>query len=147
MGQVKRRSWIRIYFLLLVSVWVLVGVWALTEREPAQGRGYYGNVMTLKDQGAADLFGVPGPGIYVCNKNHKPMTAVRGGLGMIIHGTFTADSSEASVGWRGLSEGLTRTAAGFFLLGVIAASVAGFFAAFFLSLRKTRVVQATAPEQ
>lgn len=141
----RRRNWLTVYLIAVASVWSLVVVWALTESEPPQGRGYYGNVMTLMDQSSADLFGVAAPGIYVVNKNHKPVTAVRGGLGMIIRGVFTGDGSQASVGWRGLSKGLTRTASGIFLLGVVVASVAGFFAALFLRLRKPRLIQAEAP--
>lgn len=143
----KSKNWIKIYLMAVASVWLLVVGWALTESEPPQGRGYYGNVMTITDQGSADLFGVAGPGIYVVNKNHKPVTAVRGGLGMIIRGVFTGDSSQASVGWRGLAKGLTRTASGIFLLGVIVASVVGFFVALFLQIRKPRGMQAQAPPQ
>jgi hypothetical protein len=119
------KNWKSIFSILLISIWVLVAVWAVTEPEPPRGRGRYGNVMTLQDQASADAFGVASPGIYVVNKNHKPVTAVRGGLGMFIRGVFTGDGAQASVGSRGLEAGLTNTVAGVVLIVLVGLTLLG----------------------
>lgn len=119
----------------LVLVWVLVAVWALTESEPEEGRGSYGNVMTLQNQGAAEVFGVDEPGVYIVNKNNKPVSAVRGGLGMILRGLGTADLTQAKVGWRGVKAGLSSTGSGFMLTAVFAVSVLGLLAVVAMSVR------------
>ncbi len=135
MKKPMAKNWVRFYLLAVVLLWALVALWALTEREPPEGRGYYGNVMTIRDQGSADLFGVEGPGVYVVNRNHKPVTAVRGGLGMILRGLASGDGDQVSVGGRGVQAGLFSTASGVCLLILAGVSALGWIP---LALREKR---------
>jgi len=125
MEKIRGKGWISTYMVAVVLLWVVAFAWALTEKEPPEGFGVYGNVMTLQDEGAARLFGLKEPGIYVVNQNNKPVTAVRGGLGMILRGLARADIDQASVGWRGLRAGLLRTAPGILLVVLAAGSLLG----------------------
>jgi hypothetical protein len=135
MKKLIAKNWGKFYSLAVVLLWSLVSVWALTEKEPPQGRGSYGNVMFIENQEAADFMGVEKPGMYVVNKNHKPVTVVRGGLGMILRGLASGDNDQVSVGWRGLKPALTRTPSGTVLLILASLSAFGWILVAFLNKR------------
>ncbi|MCI0529955.1 MAG: hypothetical protein L0Y56_21130 [Nitrospira sp.] len=138
MKKLMAKNWGKFYSLAVALVWVLVSVWALTEKEPPQGRGSYGNVMFIENQEAADFMGVEKPGMYVVNKNHKPVTVVRGGLGMILRGLTSGDSDQISVGWRGLKPALTRTTSGTVLLVLAGLSAFGWIPMAILKKRRAK---------
>jgi len=89
--------------------------------------GAYGDIITLKDEGSAKLFGVEGPGVYVVNKQGKAVGAIWGGLRMMAEGITTAESAEVGAGWRGFSAGMTRSAGGRATLGVFALLIVSYF--------------------
>lgn len=136
MKKLIAKNWGKFYSLAVVLVWAVVSVWALTEKEPPQGHGSYGNVMFIGNQKAADFMGVEKPGMYVVNKNHKPVTVVRGGLGMILRGLASGDSDQVSVGWRGLKPALTRTTSGIVLLVLAILSAFGWIPLALLQKRR-----------
>jgi hypothetical protein len=123
------------YLFSVTILWLGVFIWGLAEKEPEKGRGYYGNVMRLQDRGAAEMFGVDEPGIYVVNKNHKPVTAVRGGLGMVLRGVAAGDGDQVEVGFRGIGAGLVETTEGVLLLVLASVSVLGWIPILILKSR------------
>ena len=59
------------------------------------------------------------------NQNHKPVTAVRGGLGMILRGLVRGDGDQISVGGSGVQAGLLSTASGICQLVLAGVSALG----------------------
>jgi hypothetical protein len=104
------RRWVPL--LVVLGLVGLVLVWAYTEEEPAVGTGYYGSLINLKDQGAADLFQVKKTGQYVVNKEGKLVHPLRGGIRMIFRGLAQGDGSQVNVGFRGVRVGFIRTPEG-----------------------------------
>ena len=72
----------KIFLVIVVLIPIALIVWALTDKE--QGHMRWGSLITMKDTGAAEAFGMDAPGSYVGTKNNKGLHAVRGGLKMII---------------------------------------------------------------
>jgi len=113
------KKWTNVYLLSVILILVLIVIWALTEKEPKQeGQLIYGSIFNFKDYGAAIFFGAEKPGLYVVNKNNKPVTAVRGGLGMIFRG-------DIEVGMKGFSRGLFQTSSGIILFIILVTIMIG----------------------
>jgi len=103
----SKKTWATIAFAAVAAVLV----WAYTEVEA--GQGCYGCLIKLESQDAANWFGVQRPGQYIGDHHSHLVHPLRGGIRMVLGGTFAGDLTRVKVGLRGLWAGLTRTPEGY----------------------------------
>ncbi len=113
----SRKTWATILFAAVAAVLL----WAYTEVEA--GQGCYGCLIKLESQDAARWFGVERPGQYIGDHRSRLVHPLRGGIRMVLGGTFAADMTRVKVGFRGLWAGLTRTREGYLAWGLLAAGL------------------------
>lgn len=95
--------------LLVLLFWI---VWGLTAKE--QGNLAWGNLVTVADVESARLFGLEKPGAYVGLKNGKAISAVRGGLRLVL------TLQDPALGFRAISHRMLTGAEGYTFTGTLA---------------------------
>ncbi len=128
----------KIFRILVFAIPLVLITWALTAKEYNTNIPW-GCIITMMDKGSAKLYGLEKPGTYVGTRNGNAVTAVRGGLKLII------SFQNPKLGMRAVSSKMFSSGNGLILTGSLVLWIISIILLFFPRKKKEEKSKSQAP--